>query len=194
MRSRRSPASFTLFQRTPQWIFPLPNRSYTRATRWLYRRFPALNRVAYRGWQLLFEATFGRAVIKPGLRRKAISAACRLHLRSVRDPDLRRRFTPDYEPMCKRLVLGTGFYKLFERANVELVDEGIHLVEPRGIVTRDGDAARARRDRAGDGVRRAGVRASDGADRPRRPAAVGGVGAGAARLPVGRAARGSRTC
>ena len=106
---------FALFQRTAQWIFPLPNRSYTRATRWLYRRFPALNRVAYRGWQLLFEATFGRAVIKPGLRRKAIGAACRLHLRSVRDPELRRRFTPGYEPMCKRLVLGTGFYKLFER-------------------------------------------------------------------------------
>ena len=41
--------------------------------------------------------------------------------------------------MCKRLVLGTGFYKLFERPNVELVDEGIHLVEPRGIVTRDGE-------------------------------------------------------
>ena len=123
---------FTLFQRTAQWIFPLPNRSYTRATRWLYRRFPALNRVAYRGWQLLFESTFGRAVITPGLRRKAIGAACRLHLRSVRDPDLRRRFTPGYEPMCKRLVIGTGFYKLFERGNVQLVDEGIHLVEPRG--------------------------------------------------------------
>ena len=87
----------------------------------------------------MFEATFGRAVIKPGLRRKVISAACRLHLRSVRDPELRRRFTPDYQPMCKRLVIGTGFYKLFERPNVELVDEGIHLVEPRGIVTRDGE-------------------------------------------------------
>ena len=30
----------------------------------------------------------------PGSRRKVISAACRLHLRSVRDPELRRRFTP----------------------------------------------------------------------------------------------------
>ena len=57
----------------------------------------------------------------------------------MRDPELRRRFTPDYQPMCKRLVIGTGFYKLFERPNVELVDEGIHLVEPRGIVTRDGE-------------------------------------------------------
>ncbi len=56
----------------------------------------------------------------------------------MRDPDLRRRFTPRDEPMCKRLVLGTGFYELFERPDVELVDEGIHRVEPRGIVTRDG--------------------------------------------------------
>ena len=130
---------FKLFQRTPQWIFPLPNHRYTGFAKWLYRRFPALNRLAYRGWQRVFEATFGRAVIKPGLQRKAIGAACRLHLRTVRDPELRRRFTPDYQPMCKRLVLGTGFYELFERPNVELVDEGIHLVEPRGIVTADGE-------------------------------------------------------
>ena len=130
---------FTLFQRTPQWIFPVPNHRYMRLTRWLYRRFPALNRLAYRGWQHMFEATFGRAVIKPGLTRTAMSAACLLHLRSVRDPELRRRFTPDYQPMCKRLVMGTGFYELFERPNVELVDEGIHRVEPRGIVTADGE-------------------------------------------------------
>jgi cation diffusion facilitator CzcD-associated flavoprotein CzcO len=130
---------FKLFQRTPQWIFPLPNHRYTGFAKWLYRRFPALNRLAYRGWQRVFEATFGRAVIQPGMQRKAIGAACRLHLRTVRDPELRRRFTPDYQPMCKRLVLGTGFYGLFERPHVELVDEGIHLVEPRGIVTADGE-------------------------------------------------------
>ncbi len=127
-----------LFQRTPQWVFPVPNRRYTRMTRWAYRRFPALNRFGYRLWQLQFERTFGRATVQPGLARWLISTGCRLNLRSVRDPELRRRLTPDYEPMCKRLVMGTNFYRQFNRPTVELVDTGIDHVEPRGIVTSDG--------------------------------------------------------
>ena len=129
---------FELYQRTPQWIFPVGNRRYTRLTRWAYRRFPALNRAGYRLFQAWVERSIGSATVKPGLSRRWISAACRLHLRSVRDRSLRTRFTPDYAPMCKRLVMATGFYKQFERANVELVDVPIDHVEPRGIVTRDG--------------------------------------------------------
>jgi cation diffusion facilitator CzcD-associated flavoprotein CzcO len=130
--------SFELYQRTPQWIFPLPNRRYSRLTRWLYRRFPELNRFGYRAWQLQIERTLGHATVKPGIARSAITAGCRLHLRSVRDPQLRRRLTPDYKPMCKRLLMGTGFYGQFKRPNVELVDVGIDHVEARGIVTHDG--------------------------------------------------------
>ena len=129
---------FELYQRTPQWILPIGNRRYTRPTRWAYRRFPALNRFGYRSLQLQVERTLGRATVKPGFARWLIGALCRLHLRSVRDPELRRRFTPAYEPMCKRLVVSTNFYRQFNRSNVELVDGGIDHVEPRGIVTRDG--------------------------------------------------------
>jgi len=127
-----------LFQRTPQWILPLGNRRYTRLSKWAYRRFPALNRFGYRVWQLQIERTLGRATVKPGFARWLISTGCRLHLRSVRDPELRRRLTPDYKPMCKRLVMGTNFYGQFKRPTVELVDVGIDHVDARGIVTRDG--------------------------------------------------------
>jgi cation diffusion facilitator CzcD-associated flavoprotein CzcO len=129
---------FELYQRTPQWIFPLANHRYTRVTRWLYRRVPGLSRVGYRTWQFQIERTLGRGTVKRGLSRWLISTACRLHLRSVRDPELRRRLTPDYKPMCKRLLMGTNFYKQFKRPNVELIDHGIESIEPRGIVTRDG--------------------------------------------------------
>jgi cation diffusion facilitator CzcD-associated flavoprotein CzcO len=129
---------FELYQRTPQWIFPLPNHRYSRLTKAIYRRFPKLNLVAYRGWQKAFEDSFASATVTDGLWRKLISAGCRLHVRRVRDPELRRRFTPTDQPMCKRLVMGTGFYPLFERPDVDLVDVGIDHVEERGIVTRDG--------------------------------------------------------
>src|SRR5206468_7604213 len=66
-------------------------------------------------------------------------ALCRLNLRlGVRDPGLRRGLTPDYDPMCKRLVMSAGFYPAMGRPDVELVTEAIDHVEPRGVVTRDG--------------------------------------------------------
>jgi len=129
---------YELYQRTPQWIMPIANRRYSRLSRALLRRFPSLNLVSYRVWQALFESTFGTATVQPGWQRSLVGAVCRRHLDSVKDPELRARFTPPDEPMCKRLVMGTGFYELFERPDVELVDAGIDHVEPRGIVTRDG--------------------------------------------------------
>ena len=60
---------FELYQRTPQWIYPLANRRYTRLGKWLLRGFPAYARACDRGWQLATEGTFGVAVIRPGWQR-----------------------------------------------------------------------------------------------------------------------------
>jgi cation diffusion facilitator CzcD-associated flavoprotein CzcO len=129
---------FELYQRTPQWILPLPNHRYSRWTKRLLRRFPKLNLLAYRGWQLLYERIFARATVSNGLTLWSVRLGCWMHLRRLRDPELRRRFAPPDMPMCKRMVMGTGFYRLFERPNVDLVDEPIERVEKAGIVTRDG--------------------------------------------------------
>lgn len=129
---------FELYQRTPQWIMPVLNRRYTRVGKAVLRRFPQLNRPLARGWQVATEGTFGIAVIRPGWQRTLLSGLCRAHLRRVRDPELRRRFTPQDKPMCKRLVMGTGFYGHFEQPHVHLVDTPIERVEAKGIRTADG--------------------------------------------------------
>ncbi len=132
-------SKYELYQRTPQWILPLANRRYSRLGRWLWRRYPKLNTWSYRAWQRSVEGTFGIAVVRPGWQRDLLSWMCREHLRrGVRDPELRRRFTPQDKPMCKRLVMGTGFYPLFERPSVSLVDTPIDHVQEAGIVTTDG--------------------------------------------------------
>jgi len=133
------PERLKVFQRTAQWVYPVPNLRYSRLSRWLLRRFPALSRLSYRGYQRGMEASFAKAVIEPGLPRAVISAICRLNLRlSVRNRDLRRRLTPGYEPMCKRLVASGGFYRAMQHECTELVTAGIERIEPRGIVTDDG--------------------------------------------------------
>jgi cation diffusion facilitator CzcD-associated flavoprotein CzcO len=56
----------------------------------------------------------------------------------VKDPELRRKLTPDHEPMCKRLILSRSFYPTLAKPHVALVTEPIDHVEARGVVTRDG--------------------------------------------------------
>jgi len=126
-----------LYQRSAQWILPLPNPSYRGWTSALHRRLPVLDRIAYRGYHEAFEF-FAGALVRPGWRRRVLSAVCRANLRTVRDPELRRRLTPDYQPMCRRLVISGGFYSAVQRANVHLVDTAIDRVTAHGIVTADG--------------------------------------------------------
>ncbi|MFZ1161240.1 flavin-containing monooxygenase [Mycobacterium sp.] len=126
-----------LFQRSAQWVLPLPNGSYRRWSAPLHRRLPMLSSIAYYVYHLSFE-WFAGALVKPGWRRRFLSGLCRANLRTVRDPELRRRLTPDYQPMCRRLVISPTFYQAMQRPNVHLVDTGIDHVEKRGIVTADG--------------------------------------------------------
>ena len=127
-----------LFQRTAQWVVPVPNPRYSRFAAVTHRRIPWLTRFAYRAYSAAFD-TFAVALTKPGLRRKLMAALCRASLRQVRDRELRAALTPDYQPMCKRLVVSGGFYRAMQRDDVELVTAGIDHVEPRGIVTEDGE-------------------------------------------------------
>lgn len=130
-------ASLTQFQRSAQWIFRQPNWTYSRPCRALLRRSKRLTELLYRLHAGLFGLA-GRATIEPGWERRLMNAGCRWNLRSVRDPQLRARLTPDYEPLCRRLVFSPGYYQAVQRANVEVVDTAIDHVEARGVVTADG--------------------------------------------------------
>lgn len=128
-----------VFQRTAQWIYPMPNLRYSAVSRAALRRWPKLNTVGYRFWGWFFRFLFCRAVVRPGFQRRLVQAMCRWNLRlSVRDPQLRTKLTPDYQPMCKRQVMAGHFYRSVQQPGVELITESIDHIEPRGIVTADG--------------------------------------------------------
>jgi cation diffusion facilitator CzcD-associated flavoprotein CzcO len=103
------------------------------------RRVPALNRAAYHGYRIVLAEVFSRALTKPGFTRRLLAGACRRSLRrGIRDPELRRRMTPDHEPMCRRLIMSPGYYPAMQRDDVELVTERIERIEAEGIRLRDG--------------------------------------------------------
>ena len=132
-------SALKIFQRTAQWVFPMPNPSYARRTKAALRRWPVLNGAGYRFWQTFFERGLAPAVVEPGWQRRTVAALCRWNLRlSVRDPELRRRLTPDHQAMCKRLAMSGHYYQAIQKPGVEVVTETIKAVEPRGVVTADG--------------------------------------------------------
>ena len=127
----------SLFQRTAQWVFPLFNTAYTEEQRARLRRFPLLARLVHWYYAKLFEL-FSSALLGNRLLLGLISRGSRKNLEQVRDPELRRRLTPDYQAACKRLIFSSDFYRAMQRPNVELVTAHIARMVPEGLVTDDG--------------------------------------------------------
>ncbi|MDQ6608123.1 MAG: NAD(P)/FAD-dependent oxidoreductase [Actinomycetota bacterium] len=127
-----------LFQRTPPWVLPKPDRRTTAVERLLFRRFPALQR-AYRDsiyWRL--ETRVLGFTVHPKAM-KAAELLGRLHIRrGIKDPELRRAVTPDYTIGCKRILMSGDYYPALDRDNVELVTGGVARVTERGVVAKDG--------------------------------------------------------
>ena len=132
------PLQLKVFQRTPQWIFPLPDRRYSGLEKSLLRVFPWIARIIHHSYRVAFENLFAAAVIKPCWQRRLMSRLCKWNLAQVRDPQLRQKLTPDFEPLCKRLVMSTEFYPAIQRPNVQLINDDIDHISARGVVTRDG--------------------------------------------------------
>ena len=83
--------------------------------------------------------SIGFQIIKqpPFINRLADAGRANIR-RAIKDPELRRKLTPDYEVGCKRLLVANNYYPALARPNVEVVTEGIERITEKGIVTADG--------------------------------------------------------
>jgi cation diffusion facilitator CzcD-associated flavoprotein CzcO len=130
----------TVFQRTPQWILPVPNPPISEEDRARFRAEPERMRQLREELARTFEENFANAVVdaeSPQL--KMLQELCRHNLEtSVRDPVLREKLRPNYPAGCKRLVVSPDFYDAIQRPNARLVTEPIRRVEPAGVRTADG--------------------------------------------------------
>ncbi|MEV6874670.1 NAD(P)/FAD-dependent oxidoreductase [Amycolatopsis sp. NPDC051128] len=135
-------ARMHVFQRSPHWISVKPDRRYPRLRRLLNRRVPGLQKLARLAVFVWFELLLNPALVTSKGRRLLsvhIGLLCRLALRRVRDPALRRRLRPDYEPGCKRILTSNDYYRTLNRPNVALVDDPIVAVHPHAVVTARGE-------------------------------------------------------
>jgi len=134
----RDVARLDLYQRTPTWILPKPDREISVAERRLFKRFPAAQRALRNSLYWMLESRVLGFVINPRVM-KLVERQARGHIRrQVADPALRAKLTPDYTIGCKRILISDDFYPAVSRANVDVISDGIREVKANSVVTADG--------------------------------------------------------
>lgn len=128
----------TIFQRTPNWVVPKPDRPYTEREKALFKRFPWLVRL--HRWMIYW--TFERnylAFIKDSFFSRAFEKAGRAAIEAqIADPEFRKVLTPDYPAGCKRVLISNDWYPAIARANCEVATSPIARITADSVVTRDG--------------------------------------------------------
>ncbi len=134
-------AQVNLFQRTANWLIPRHDRAYHDWEKWVFRHVPLVNKL-YRFFLFLRYDWLAYPIVKTGrdnlARRWARSQFRRLLNRSVKDPELRARLTPDFPIGCKRILISDEFFTTLTRDNVALITAGIERFTPSGVQTEDG--------------------------------------------------------
>jgi cation diffusion facilitator CzcD-associated flavoprotein CzcO len=127
-----------VFQRTPPWIHPRPNRPIPEGTRAVLGKVPGAARSLRNAVYWALETRALGFAVDPRLMAP-LEAMGRRHLENqVPDPELRARLTPGYTIGCKRILLSSDYYPALQRPDVELVTDDIREIVPSGVVTEDG--------------------------------------------------------
>jgi cation diffusion facilitator CzcD-associated flavoprotein CzcO len=141
-RIARRADHLTVFQRTPIWVTPKTDFRIPGAVQGLFAAQPWTQRAARTVNSAWLEGMMVTAVLHYK-QAKALNAGAaalaKAHLRrQVRDPETRRKLTPDYSFGCKRPTFSNEYYPTFNRPDVTLETTGIERITPTSILTRDG--------------------------------------------------------
>lgn len=127
-----------LFQRTPPWIVPKPDRPITDREKWVFSNVP-LARWAHRAKIYWTNELKGSGfTVDPRIFQWAERLVLRYIHSQVKDPALRQKLTPNYRMGCKRILLSNDYYPALTQPNVEVVTDGIAEATQDGIRTKDG--------------------------------------------------------
>lgn len=133
-------AHIDVYQRTAPWLLPRFDRPFTRIERWIFRNIPGVLRLARAGIYAARETQVLGLAKNPRLM-KLFEFISRAKIRAeIRDPELRRKVTPNFRIGCKRMLIANDWYPALDRENVDLITDGIRQIDGHSIITADGTA------------------------------------------------------
>jgi cation diffusion facilitator CzcD-associated flavoprotein CzcO len=133
----------TVFQRTAIFVVPKIDFRFPAFARRLFARVPLAQRAVRAVTDGIYElfnyvVLHHRQTLFRRLNLGASDVSKLYRFLVVRDPELRRRLTPDYDFGCKRPTFSNSYYRTFTKPNVHLQSSGIDHVESDAIVACDG--------------------------------------------------------
>ena len=134
-----SVSSLTLFQRTPPYVIPRPDREFGPLHHKVFEKMP-VTELAERGtWYGVVESlSIAWVYAKP--LAAAIRQVSRLHMkRQTRGKTgLFEKVWPDYPVGCKRILFSNDYLPALAQENVDVVTDRITGITPTGVATADG--------------------------------------------------------
>jgi len=127
-----------VFQRSAPYVVPRPDKAWKPWQRRLMQRFPVLQKLDRARIYAALEARVPGFTFLPFLMKVYAWRFHRLLRKQVRDPELRRKLTPDYPLGCKRVLLANDYYPALVRDHVEVIDTGIERVTEDSVIAADG--------------------------------------------------------
>jgi cation diffusion facilitator CzcD-associated flavoprotein CzcO len=137
-------ADLTVYQRTPIHVVPKIDFAIPAMMQRLFARVPLVQRAFRWVTDTFFELNTTVVLHYRRYRRVNVAAADTTKINrfvSIRDKELRRKLTPDYDVGCKRPTWSNDYYRTFTKPHVHLETDRIERIEPDGIVTADGRKA-----------------------------------------------------
>lgn len=130
-------ARVDLYQRTPPWIVPKPDRAISPLEQRLFKRVPVLQNLYRKAIYWMLEARVLGFTVNPRLM-KLFEGVARAHLRrQVKDPALRAKLTPDYTIGCKRILISDNYYPALSQPNVEVIAQGVREIRANSVIAAD---------------------------------------------------------
>ena len=148
-----------IFQRTPNWILPKPDRKFNNIEKWLLKNMPFFGKI-YRYYEYLMSerlyfaffvkqnkisSMFERIIsnLTTGFKINNMSSMYQQGQKMLLDAQisdelLRKKLTPNYPVGCKRVIPTNDFFPTLERENVFLETKSISRFNEDSIVTDDG--------------------------------------------------------
>ncbi|MFI6866403.1 flavin-containing monooxygenase [Nocardia sp. NPDC050406] len=126
-------------QRSPNWVANKWNHKTNPRMRWLIRTVPGLARAQHNLEWLWYETRVPIIFNAFDPLRGVLHAWLHWKIRrEIRDPELRRKVTPDYKVGCNRVLLSNDWYPALDRDHAEVHTEGVARVRESGLELTDG--------------------------------------------------------
>jgi len=128
-----------LFQRSPPYLIPRPERRYTRFEQLLFENIPWLMKLYRASVYFKLESRALAFSRLSALMQPLVNAPFRRMLKQqITDTDLQARLTPEYPVGCKRILMSNEYLATIARPNLNLITDDIECIDETGILSSDG--------------------------------------------------------